>query len=324
MAWRARPADRVPAGAAGRRWRLGLRQAGTPWCRPRARWRACWPSGPNGSRAERPTLQALVRERDHHRRRSRVGRPDPVPRPRDTSMPDTPAADLIVPALAAPDRRAPGPPGRRGRPPLTGCPAAAAPGGPAPARRGHARCSPPDRPVPSKLWHAYEVLGPAAAGRTEVAPIDGAVGASPAATAAWLGHRGTPDRAARAYLDAVVARHGGPVPCCTPITDLRAVLGPRHAQPGQVCRSLRSPGLVAELAAALGPRRRGDRPGPSRGRRHHLRGLVHALALMGRPRQSPRGVGRSERRTHFCRLAGGGGGIGPRRPTRTCSTPSAS
>ncbi len=169
-----------------------------------------------------------------------------------------------------PDRRAPGPPGRRGPSAPAGCP----PLLPRVDRRRLDAVSAllaTGRPVPSKLWHAYEVLGPAAAGRTEVAPIDGAVGASPAATAAWLGQRGAPERAARAYLDAVVARHGGPVPCCTPITTFErswtlATLSPGWVPVAPVARAGGGAGRRARARRARRPAR-GCRPTPTPPRR---------------------------------------------------------
>lgn len=76
-------------------------------------------------------------------------------------------------------------------------------------------------PVPSKLLHSLEVLGGVARGVRTVGPGPlGTVGASPAATAAWLGGGGPPalDGSAVGYLEAVVRRHGGPVPSVIPVT----------------------------------------------------------------------------------------------------------
>ncbi|RCG28179.1 hypothetical protein DQ384_23800 [Sphaerisporangium album] len=77
-------------------------------------------------------------------------------------------------------------------------------------------------PLPMKLMHALEVAGEAAlrAPGVVVTP-EGTVGASPAATAAWLGDPGGPGRAApaaREHLEAVARLSGGPVPCAVPIT----------------------------------------------------------------------------------------------------------
>ncbi|MFV2086305.1 prenyltransferase/squalene oxidase repeat-containing protein [Micromonospora sp. LOL_021] len=154
------------------------------------------------------------------------------------TLPDTPAADLIVPALV--DRinqrlR------HRPRPPASD-PAADAPlrlrgeldSGRLDAAR---RLSAGGRPVPTKLLHAYETFAHRAAplGRPAVATVPahplagsgtgrpaGTVGGSPAATAAWLATidpaRTEVDPApARRYLETVVRVHHGPVPCATPV-----------------------------------------------------------------------------------------------------------
>ncbi|WP_258378305.1 prenyltransferase/squalene oxidase repeat-containing protein [Micromonospora endophytica] len=210
-----------------------------------------------------------------------------------TSMPDTPAADLIVPALAA-----------RIDAHLTELGGEFGPALPPVDRRrvdAVAALLATDHPVPSKLWHAYEVLGAAAATRTEVTPVEGAVGASPAATAAWLAHRRTPDRAARAYLDAVVARHGGPVPCCTPITTFE-----RSWSLATLVRVglpvTPSPGLVSELVAALGPDGAATGPGlPTDA--DTTSATLYALARLGHP-VDPASLLRFDLGTHFCTWQG--------------------
>ena len=78
-------------------------------------------------------------------------------------------------------------------------------------------------PLPVKLLHFLEVAGDAAFQAPAVQPSRaGGVGASPAATAAWLGHLAAPDHAwagdARLHLRAAVETGGGPVPCALPIT----------------------------------------------------------------------------------------------------------
>lgn len=75
--------------------------------------------------------------------------------------------------------------------------------------------------VPAKLLHSLEVAGDAARAAVSVHPGPrGTVGASPAATAAWLGDppRHRPTDGAVDYLEAVVRRHGGPVPSVVPVT----------------------------------------------------------------------------------------------------------
>lgn len=117
-------------------------------------------------------------------------------------LPDTPAIDLIVPSLLETlnQRLSPSLPipatitDRRLR-----------------AVRRAARTTPE---LPTKLAHALEVLGPDARGRGHLS-VNGAVGASPAATAAWLGN--ARDSAAYEYLASTVHRHDGPVPVCAPI-----------------------------------------------------------------------------------------------------------
>jgi halimadienyl-diphosphate synthase len=71
--------------------------------------------------------------------------------------------------------------------------------------------------LPTKLWHSLEAVGPLVRGASFIHPVHGAVGCSPAATAAWL-PEGTGCPAAVDYLHAVQQRDGGPVPGVTPIT----------------------------------------------------------------------------------------------------------
>jgi halimadienyl-diphosphate synthase len=80
------------------------------------------------------------------------------------------------------------------------------------ARRGLAV-----RELPRRVWTCLEIFGPAAVAAPSVRPSMGAVGCSPAATAAWLGGA-SGDPAALKFLDMLQARHGGPVPGITPIT----------------------------------------------------------------------------------------------------------
>ncbi|MGH4010396.1 MAG: hypothetical protein ACRDTH_19920 [Pseudonocardiaceae bacterium] len=76
-------------------------------------------------------------------------------------------------------------------------------------RQGHA--------LPTKLLHSLETIGPAVRGAPFVHPVQGAVGCSPAATAAWL-QDPTGCHAAVDYLETLQNRGGGPVPGVTPIT----------------------------------------------------------------------------------------------------------
>jgi hypothetical protein len=116
--------------------------------------------------------------------------------------------------------------------------------------------------VPEKLLHALEIVGDVAGSAPGVHPVTpGTVGASPAATVAWLGTRGAPEpgNPARQFLEAVVGRTGGPVPCPLPITTferawvLRELLhaGLRLTVPPQVVSSLET--ALGPTGAATGP-----------------------------------------------------------------------
>ncbi|WDZ84167.1 prenyltransferase/squalene oxidase repeat-containing protein [Micromonospora cathayae] len=138
-------------------------------------------------------------------------------------LPDMPAVDLIVPALVealaahlAALRETP----VAGLEAWRDVPAPPLPPGLRRTRLERVRAAlASGHPLPEKLLHALEVTGPAAHRAAGVAPVGpGTVGASPAATAAWLG---TPDPGtdvARRYLEAVVRQYGGPVPCTSPIS----------------------------------------------------------------------------------------------------------
>ncbi|WP_410815131.1 prenyltransferase/squalene oxidase repeat-containing protein [Micromonospora sp. 067-2] len=132
------------------------------------------------------------------------------------TLPDTPALDLIVPALvdSINDRLA-GLDGanaeRLRRPPLV------LPAGLGPDRLRAVRTAVAAGAVlPPKLAHFYEVLD---ATPVDAGPTLTAVGASPAATAAWLTTAG-PDAGptAHAFLRTLIRDGGGPVPCPAPIT----------------------------------------------------------------------------------------------------------
>lgn len=140
-----------------------------------------------------------------------------------SALPDMPALDLIVPALVAAlnehlaalgDDAASGLAGwaRRPRLPL--------PAGMTPARLARVRAAVESgHPLPEKLLHALEVTGAAARRLPGVAPVGpGTVGASPAATAAWIGVPDAAGTPARRWLEGVVRQHDGPVPCTSPIS----------------------------------------------------------------------------------------------------------
>ncbi|MFC6018066.1 prenyltransferase/squalene oxidase repeat-containing protein [Plantactinospora solaniradicis] len=178
------------------------------------------------------------------------------------SIPDTPAVDLIIPALVASINQQLD---EVRESPLTGLD----------AWRGEARLGIPKRMdsshldrirqaliagarAPEKLLHAWEVAGNPPHGATGIHPASpGTVGASPAATAAWLGGTGLVGSShsvhqALAYLETVARQLGGPVPCAVPITVFErgwvlsglARAGVPLAPP---------PELVSSLAVAIGP-----------------------------------------------------------------------
>lgn len=226
---------------------------------------------------------------------------DPSAGPVSCPPPDLPAGDLIAPALVERigARLADPPAGlaawRGARPPL-------------PAGMGSGRLDAVRRlvhsgaPVPEKLLHALEVLGPAARRLPSVAPTrHGAVGASPAATAAWLGPPDGHRSAAADFLDQVVADHQGPVPCATPITVFERswVLG-ALARAG-VPAAVTAP-LAAGLREALGPEGAATGPGlPADA--DTTAATLYALAAAG-ARPDPSSLFRYDLGTHFCTWQG--------------------
>ncbi|NEA36911.1 prenyltransferase/squalene oxidase repeat-containing protein [Streptomyces sp. SID13031] len=79
------------------------------------------------------------------------------------------------------------------------------------ARRGIA--------IGPKFWHSLEFLGDSAHHASFVLPVNGSVGCSPAATAAWLGRSPRQsDSSSVSYLVEAQARLGGPVPGVSPIS----------------------------------------------------------------------------------------------------------
>jgi hypothetical protein len=172
-------------------------------------------------------------------------------------VPDTPANDLIVPALTAainehlrrPDA-VPGLAHWRASPRL-GLPVGMDGRRLAAVRQMVAA----GERVPDKLLHALEVVGDLARTAAGVQPSpSGTIGASPAATAAWLGWPDTTGahHRARTYLESVVGRYGGPAPCATPITVFeRAWVVGTLTRAGITVPA--SPDLVRTLTADLTP-----------------------------------------------------------------------
>ncbi|MFC7639783.1 prenyltransferase/squalene oxidase repeat-containing protein [Streptosporangium lutulentum] len=167
--------------------------------------------------------------------------------------------------------------------------------------------------VQRKLMHALEVAGEAAAGlpgavpsligaEVSASPL-GTIGASPAASAAWLGTDGSlgGGGSVRRYLEVIAERSGGPVPCATPITAfergwtlswlLRA--GVPVDVPGE---------LAVSLNDALGPEGAAAGPGlPPDADTTSV--ALHALALLRIPRD-PGSLWPYETDTHFCTWRG--------------------
>lgn len=128
---------------------------------------------------------------------------------RPVAIPDTVAVEILVPGLINDINTH-----------LTGSARLVTPMGTAPetlvrlseqARQGLA--------LPATMLHSLEGFGVLAGGMRSIPRFDGAVGCSPAATAAWLGERipAAEHRDCVAYLTAVQDRHGGAAPVCAPV-----------------------------------------------------------------------------------------------------------
>ncbi|GAA0827372.1 prenyltransferase/squalene oxidase repeat-containing protein [Streptosporangium amethystogenes subsp. fukuiense] len=164
--------------------------------------------------------------------------------------------------------------------------------------------------IPQKLVHALEVAGAETTAASGILPTPmpggmAAVGASPAAGAAWLaaspGSRPGQEAAVRRYLEAVVASTGGPVPCALPITVFER---------GWTLSWLRRAGipvdvppeLAASLRDGLGPE--GTATGPGLPEDADTTSVaLYALALIGEPHE-PEGLWPFEMETHFCTWRG--------------------
>ncbi|WP_019632368.1 prenyltransferase/squalene oxidase repeat-containing protein [Actinomadura atramentaria] len=158
--------------------------------------------------------------------------------------------------------------------------------------------------VPKKLVHALEVAGDAAPDVPGIVPEStGTVGASPAATAAWLGPNppADPSNPARWHLEAAAGQHGGPVPVGFPLTVFERawVLAwlLRAGVPVDV-----PPVLTLSLTAPLGPFGTPASEGlPADA--DTTSGALYALALLGAPHR-PDPLLAYELDTHFCTWQG--------------------
>ncbi|BCB79450.1 hypothetical protein Pflav_058600 [Phytohabitans flavus] len=207
------------------------------------------------------------------------------------SLPDMPAIELIIPALVESiNARL----HRHGRMPLPLPPEA---DGSALARLRAVLAA--GRAVPEKLMHAWEVVHPFSLHER----VDGPIGASPAATAAWLGNGGAPavDDPGRRYLEAVADRYGGPVPCAAPITVFeRAWVLSWLAEAGVPLAVPES--LLRELDVAVGPT--GTPAGRGLPQDADTTAMaLSALAQLGAVRE-PDSLWAYETGTHFCTWQG--------------------
>ncbi|GAA2371784.1 hypothetical protein GCM10010404_28780 [Nonomuraea africana] len=255
-------------------------------------------SAPEGSRAD---LSAAVR-RGLEILPVRLGAGD--------ALPDMPAVELIVPFLVSLINEH-----------LSGV------GTPLPLPRGmdHTRLEAvrgwvaSGADLPEKLLHALETAGMAVRGAHAVRPTPiGTVGASPAATAAWLAaiqdgpihaapaEGGTGEgtvgaAAARLHLEAVVRRHGGPVPVGLPITVFeRGWVLSWLARAGIELDV--PPEMIADLRAAIGPA--GTPAGAGLPADADTTSVaLHALALLGAPHE-PSSLLAFDLGTHFCTWQG--------------------
>jgi hypothetical protein len=211
--------------------------------------------------------------------------------PRVADVPDMPAVDLIVPGLVT----------------LINAHGASAPL-PLPPGLDHSRVEQVRRVVesgatlPEKLLHALEATGLSGGARSVRPTVIGTIGASPAATAAWLstGAELEADFALR-HLEAVVTRYGGPVPVGLPITVFER---------GWVLTWLSRAGLsvqvppemLADLRASIGPAGTSAGPGlPADADTTSV--ALHALALHG-VALDPGSLLAFDTGTHFCTWQG--------------------
>ncbi|MFF4894522.1 prenyltransferase/squalene oxidase repeat-containing protein [Micromonospora chersina] len=156
------------------------------------------------------------------------------------------------------------------------------------------------RELPAKLLHFLEALGPGARRAAGIRPVlPGTVGASPAATAAWLGGPPAAGDPARGHLEDVA--RGGPVPCPLPITVFeQAWVVSELSRAG--ARFVAPPAILESLTAALGPVGTPTGPGlPADADTTSV--ALYALGTLGRP-ADPRGLWTYETADGFCTWPG--------------------
>ncbi|WP_243715303.1 prenyltransferase/squalene oxidase repeat-containing protein [Micromonospora sp. KC207] len=160
------------------------------------------------------------------------------------------------------------------------------------------------RPLPVKLLHALEVIGPAARRAAGVAPVGpGTVGASPAATAAWLGvpDAGPGAASAVSHLEGVARQQGGPVPCATGITVFERAWALSTLSRAGVPLPV-PPRLLAGLVATVGAVGTPTAPGlPADADTTAV--TLYALARLGRP-LDPASLWGYDTGEHFCTWPG--------------------
>jgi hypothetical protein len=224
-----------------------------------------------------------------------------------TDLPDLPAIELIVPSLIMSINRCldelrdvpPGvvwwPGGERLRPP-SGI-------SDTPVKMIQGRLA-SGGDLPQKLLHALEIAGDVARSHPSIRPEEtGTIGASPAATAVWLGNPAgaEPGSPAHGFLEHAVHRHAGPVPCGLPITVFErgwvlswlARAGLAITPPTEIVTSLEDALGPDGTAAAAGLPRDADTTA----------GALYALALVGRP-QPPDSLWAFEMDACFCTWPG--------------------
>ncbi|QXJ26699.1 hypothetical protein AGRA3207_004753 [Actinomadura graeca] len=234
-----------------------------------------------------------------------------------SAVPDTPALDLIVAALTDAinghlDGERSAPPTALARVTFSG--RLSPPAGVDGARLAMVRAAMRGGTgLPVKILHALEVTGSAARGHPAIRPEHtGTVGASAAATAAWLGDAtedggrdevGTdgPRARARRFLENVVNEHGDLAPCGIPVTAFeRSWVLSGLARAGLTVRAPRQ--IVVELASALGPNGAAAADGlPADADTTAM--SLYALGLLGMP-HTPDPLWQFETETHFCTWQG--------------------